>query len=115
MASMARDLILPMVRVLWILDSFVSKRLGHRRLLMRSRERIVFIIKTDPMREPFRHLTLRAIPPTIPSWPKELLELVQADDVKELYCEGVDFGDPANLGKLESNFCKGLAACRAQV
>ena len=42
----------------------------------------------------------------------DLVALAQAGDVKEMQMEGVDVGDPANLGKFDIDFCGAIAKCR---
>ena len=42
----------------------------------------------------------------------ELVELARAGDVKEMHMEGVDVGDPANLGKFDIDFCGAISKCR---
>lgn len=42
----------------------------------------------------------------------DLVALAQAGDVKEMQMEGVDIGDPANLGRFDIDFCGAIAKCR---
>jgi hypothetical protein len=44
----------------------------------------------------------------------ELVELASADDVKEMYMEGVDLGDPlgGNMVKFDINFCGAISKHR---